>query len=280
MGDDRSVAEEFRARPVDGIVNLAGYDPAATPFVDDEDDAEDELEDAFANQLFDLHELLFANEDRAMLLVLQGLDCSGKNGTIKHVVIHMNPAGVRVASFGPPTDEEAEHHFLWRVRKELPRPGQLGVFDRSHYEDAIVPFAKEEIDEAGLMERLDEINQFERELTDDGTVLVKCMLNISFDEQRYRFLRRLRRDDKRWKFDPSDIETRRHWNEFQAAYGRVLGASSTDHAPWYVIPSDHKWYRNWAVARLLIDHFKDMGMSYPQPDFDLEDLRTQLEPPN
>ena len=280
MADDQDVAELFRARPVEGIVNLAGYDTAATPFVDDEDDAEDELEDEFAEQLFDLHELLFANEERAMLLVLQGLDCSGKNGTIKHVVIHMNPAGVRVASFGPPTEEEAEHEFLWRIRNELPRPGQLGVFDRSHYEDAIVPFALEDIDEDEFADRLDQINQFEKELANEGTVIVKCMLHISFDEQRYRFLRRLRRDDKRWKFDPSDIETRRRWNEFQAAYGRVLGATSTDHAPWYVIPSDHKWYRNWAIARLLIDTFESMGMSYPQPDFDLEDLRSQLEPPN
>ena len=280
MDENNDVAATFRARPVDGIVNLAGYDSAATPFVDDEDHAEDELEDELAERLFDLHELLFANEERSLLLVLQGLDCSGKNGTIKHVVIRMNPAGVRVASFGPPTDEEAEHHFLWRIRKELPRPGQLGVFDRSHYEDVIVPFALEDIDEDQLAERLDEINEFEEELRAEGTVIVKCMLHISFDEQRHRFLRRLRRDDKRWKFDPSDIETRRRWNEFQAAYGRVLGATATDHAPWYVIPSDHKWYRNWAIARLLIDTFEDMGMSYPQPDFDVEDLRAQLEPPN
>lgn len=280
MPDLHELQETFRARPTDGIVNLAGYDPALTPFMDDEDDAEDQLENEFAEQLFDLHELLFANEERSLLLVLQGLDCSGKNGTIKHVVIHMNPAGVRVASFGEPTEEEAEHHFLWRIRSELPKPGQLGVFDRSHYEDAIVPLALGQIGDDELQTRIDEINQFEKELVADGTVIVKCMLHISFDEQRYRFLRRLRRDDKRWKFDPSDIETRRHWNDFQAAYGQVLGATTTDHAPWHVIPADHKWYRNWAIAKLLIETFESMGMAYPQPDFDLEELRTQLEPPN
>lgn len=280
MPDLHELQETFRARPTDGIVNLAGYDPALTPFMDDEDDAEDQLENEFAEQLFDLHELLFANEERSLLLVLQGLDCSGKNGTIKHVVIHMNPAGVRVASFGEPTEEEAEHHFLWRIRSELPKPGQLGVFDRSHYEDAIVPLALGQVGDDELQTRIDEINQFEKELVADGTVIVKCMLHISFDEQRYRFLRRLRRDDKRWKFDPSDIETRRHWNDFQAAYGQVLGATTTDHAPWHVIPADHKWYRNWAIAKLLIETFESMGMAYPQPDFDLEELRTQLEPPN
>lgn len=279
MTDLYEMQDTFRARPVDGIVNLAGYDPAATPFMDDEDDAEDQLEDEFAERLFDLHELLFANADRSMLLVLQGLDCSGKNGTIKHVVIHLNPAGVRVASFGPPTEEEAEHHFLWRVRKEVPKPGQLGVFDRSHYEDAIVPLALDQIEADDLETRLDEINRFETELIDDGTVIVKCLLHISYDEQRRRFLRRLRRPDKRWKFEPADIETRRRWDDFQAAYGRVVGATSTEHAPWHIIPADHKWYRNWAIAKLLIETFEAMGMDYPQPDFDLEALRTQLEPP-
>ncbi len=280
MSELHDLQAAFRARPVENTINLAGYDPAETPFVDSKDDAKDQLDDELGDRLFDLHDQLFAAKERAVLLVLQGLDCSGKNGTIKHVVIRMNPAGIRTASFTEPTEEEAEHHFLWRIRRELPEGGEIGVFDRSHYEDAIVPLALATIEPDDLAARLDEINEFEQGLVDDGTVIVKLMLHISFDEQRRRFLRRLRRDDKRWKFDPSDLDTRRRWNEFQAAYGQVLAATCTDHAPWFIIPSDNKWYRNWAVAKLLIEVLESMGLAYPQPDYDLQALRAALEPPN
>ncbi len=280
MLDLNELSQRFRARPVAGYVNLAGYDPSDTPYMDDEDDAEDELEDEMHEQLFDAHELVFAERQQSVLLVLQGLDCSGKNGTIKHVVIAMNPVGVRTASFGEPTKEERAQHFLERVRPEVPRPGELGVFDRSHYEDAIVPMALGTEDEDTIASRIDEINEFEAELVDNGTTIVKCMLHISFDEQRERFLRRLRRDDKRWKFSEADLEARRHWNELQAAYGDVLAQTTNDAAPWYVIPADHKWYRNWIIAKLLLATFDSMGAAYPQPDFDLGDLRARLEPPN
>lgn len=280
MPELQDLIEAFRLTPTDQGVNLAGFDPAATPFIDDEDEAEDELEDDLADRLFDQHELLFANADRPMLLVLQGIDCSGKNGTIKHVVIHMNPAGVRTASFTEPTDEEQSEHFLERHRRELPGPGQLGVFDRSYYEDYLVPAVAGEMDEDELESRLAEINDFESELIADGTILLKCMLHISYDEQRYRFLRRLRRDDKRWKFAPSDIDTRRRWDDFQAAYSRALAATSTEQAPWFIIPADHKWYRNWAIAHLVIETLDALNLSYPQPDFNLEELRAALEPPN
>ena len=273
------LSAQFRAEPQEGFVNLAGYDAAATPFIDDEDDAEDELED-MQEELFDAHELVFAEKERSVLLVLQGLDCSGKNGTIKHVVIAMNPAGVRTASFTEPTEEEQEEHFLERYRRQLPKAGELGVFDRSHYEDVLVPTALGTEDDETIDGRIEEINDFEAELVKNGTTLVKCMLHISFDEQRYRFLRRLRRDDKRWKFSESDLDTRRHWNEYQAAYGDVIARTTTDDAPWYVIPADHKWYRNWAIAKLLLATFDSMGAAYPQPALDLEDLRARLEPPN
>lgn len=277
--DLTELSRQFRARPVDDYVNLAGYDPAETPFVDSKSDAKDELED-MQEELFDAHELVFAEEQRSVLLVLQGLDCSGKNGTIKHVVIAMNPAGVRTSSFLAPTEEEQKQHFLDRVRPEVPKPGQLGVFDRSHYEDVIVPATLETEDEDTIAERIDEINEFEAEIAEAGTTIVKCMLHISFDEQRERFLRRLRRDDKRWKFSESDLETRRHWNAYQTAYGNAIARTTNDTAPWYIIPADHKWYRNWAIAKLLLATFDSMGASYPQPDFDLDDLRSRLEPPN
>jgi PPK2 family polyphosphate:nucleotide phosphotransferase len=279
MPDLNELREAFRARPVDGFVNLAGYDPAWTPFIDSKSDAKDDLDDDLPDQLFDQHELLFAGEDQSLLLILQGLDCSGKNGTIKHVVIHMNPAGVRTASFKEPTEEEQEHDFLWRYRKELPKPGQLGVFDRSYYEDVIVPTALGELDEDQIDHRMEQILEFEQKLTASGTRLVKCMLNISYDEQRYRLLRRLRRDDKRWKFSVEDIETRRHWNDFQAAFSKVIGRTTTEQAPWFIIPADHKWYRNWAIAHLLVTTVDSMGLDYPQPDLDLDDLRSKLEPP-
>ena len=277
--DLHELSRQFRARPIDNYVNLAGYDPAATPFVDSKSDAKDELEE-MQSELFDAHELLFAEEQRSVLLVLQGLDCSGKNGTIKHVVIAMNPAGVRTSSFIEPTEEEQKQHFLERIRAKLPEPGQLGVFDRSHYEDVINPAVFDSAGEVDLDTRIDEINEFESEIADAGTTIVKCMLHLSFDEQRERFLRRLRRDDKRWKFDESDLETRRHWDALQAAYGDVIARTTNNTAPWYIIPADHKWYRNWAIAKLLLATFDSMGASYPQPDFDLDDLRSQLEPPN
>ena len=280
MPDLSELHAEFRARPANGIVTMAGYDATATPFVESKASAKGQHDDEFVDALFDQHELLFAEEQRSVLLVLQGLDCSGKNGTIKHVVIHMNPAGVRTASFTKPTEEEAEHHFLWRHREQLPNPGQLGVFDRSHYEDAIVPIALGTLTTDEVKERINEINAFERELHESGTTIIKCMLHISYDEQRRRFLRRLRRDDKRWKFSEADLETRRRWDDFQAAYGDVIGATSTDHAPWFVIPADNKWYRNWAVAVLLIETMRSMKNAYPQPDFDLDDLRNRLQPPN
>ncbi len=272
--------DAFRARPLEGVVTLDGYSTTDTPFVDDKSEAEDDLEDNLPDLLFDAHELLFAEAERSVLLVLQGTDCSGKNGTIKHVVIHMNPAGVRTASFTEPTDEEEEEHFLWRHRQQLPNPGQLGVFDRSHYEDVLVPVVEGELIGDDLQERYDEINAFEQELTDEGTTVVKCLLHISYDEQRERFLRRLRRDDKRWKFSESDLDDRQKWSDYQAAYGAAVAATTTDSAPWYIIPSDHKWYRNWAIAHLLLAVLGDMGASYPQPDFDLDDLRRRLEAPH
>jgi PPK2 family polyphosphate:nucleotide phosphotransferase len=278
--DPRSLERELRARPDDGVVNLAGYSTVDTPGVSDEDDANDELETSFRPRLYDLHDRLMAEEQRSVLLVLQGLDASGKGGTIKHVVIAMNPSGVSTASFVAPTEEEAEQHFLERIRVRVPEPGQLGVFDRSHYEDVVVPLARRNEDESVIDQRIDEINEFESELTDGGTTIVKCLLHVSFEEQRERFLRRLRRDDKRWKFSEEDLDTRTHWDEFQAAYGNVLARTSPEHAPWYVIPADHKWYRNWAVGSLLVHTLESLALAYPQPRFDIESLRARLEPPN
>ncbi len=271
--------DTLRVRPVDGMATLSGYDAASTELIGGKSEANAQLA-KMQQKLFDAHDVLFASKQQSVLLVLQGLDCSGKNGTIKHVVIALNPAGVRIASFKEPTDEEEEHHFLWRHRQELPEPGELSVFDRSHYEDLIVPLALNTSDESEVDKRIEEVNEFEKELVEGGTTIIKCLLHLSYDEQRERFLRRLRRDDKRWKFSLGDLETRRKWDEFQAAYGTVIAATSTELCPWYVIPSDHKWYRNWAIAQLLLGTLDSMGLAYPQPEFDLETIRAELAAPN
>ncbi len=270
-----SVRSELCARPVEGSLTLASYATDATPLVDGKSAAKDELDD-LGERLFDLHEIMFAHRDRAVLLVLQGTDASGKNGTIKHVVNRFNPAGVRVTEFAEPTEEEASHHFLWRIERALPDLGQIGVFSRSHYEDVIVPAATGSVDEDELEQRYVDIAEFEDGLVERGFAIVKCFLHISYDEQRRRFLRRLRRHDKRWKFEEGDIDTRRLWDGYQRAYGDML-ARSTDEVPWYIVPSDHKWYRNWAIAQLLVETFEDMKLDYPEPDLDLAALREKLD---
>jgi PPK2 family polyphosphate:nucleotide phosphotransferase len=278
MSNREDLRADLRLPQRDGFT-LASVDPGGTPRDVGKKESKSQLEEELADELFDLHEMMMAAEEQALLLILQGTDASGKSGTIKHVVRRVNPVGVRVAGFVEPDAEEERHHFLWRIREELPPLGHLGAFDRSHYEDLVVPVVEGEIDENQLENRIGEVRDFEQELVDGGTVIVKCYLHLSYDEQRERFLRRLRREDKRWKFNPSDMEARRQWDDYQAAYANAIAATDTDDAPWYIIPADHKWYRNWAIARLLISTMRSMGVGYPQPDLDLDSLRSELAPP-
>ena len=266
--------------PPDEDLTMAGFDPAET--FTSKSDAEAELEGDLWPRLFDLHELMMANEEHRILLVLQGLDCSGKNGTIKHVIAAMNPAAVHIASFLKPEGQEKKEHFLERIKRRVPEPGQLTVFDRSHYEDLFVPAVTEGMTGDEFDGRVDEIIEFEQGLVDDGVTVIKCLLHISYDEQRERFLRRLRRPDKRWKFSEADVDTRKKWAEWQVVYGKAVGRTSTDAAPWFVIPADHKWHRNWVIGSLLVEHFEQFGETYPEPfsDTELEALRARLEPPN
>lgn len=273
-----SISDELRAQPVDEAFTLAAIDPASTPLVGSKHDAKDRLDD-MRDEIFDLHEKMMAGAERSILLVLQGTDASGKNGTIKHVVSAVNPAGLAISSFTEPTEEELEHDFLWRIRKGVPQPGFLGVFDRSHYEDVLVPLAEGTEDPSEIDKRIKEIIDFELELVESGVSIIKCLLHISYDEQRDRFLRRLRRPDKQWKFAESDLDTRRMWDEYQLAYGEVVAKTSIEQAPWHVIPSDHKWYRNWAVANLLIETMDAMDLEYPEPDLDFDALARSLEAP-
>lgn len=239
--------------------------------------AERSLRRTIAKRLDAAHDRLMASGEHSVLLVLQGLDGSGKSGTIKHVGRLLNPVGVRVAAFKQPDTEEQAEHFLDRIRRELPDPGQIAFFDRSHYEDVIVPRVNGELDADQVARRLAEIEAFEQSLAGNGTAVLKCVLQLSYDEQRRRFLRRLDRADKQWKFSDDDVETRRHWDTYQAAYGEAVRSSSYEFAPWFVVPADHKWYRNWAVACLLVECLEALGDEYPLYEGDTAAVRAALE---
>ena len=275
---DKSLRALLRARPRNGALQLAGSDPRATPGVKSRKRAEDELA-ANEARLATLQEQLYANAGRSLLLVLQGMDTSGKDGTIKHVVSAMNPVGVRITSFKVPTEEERRHGFLWRVRRALPAPGQVAIFNRSHYEDVGVVRVHGLAEPEVIERRYGEINRFEERLAEAGTVVVKCWLHISYDEQRERLLARLDDPAKRWKFSERDIDERARWAGYMAAYETAIARCSIDAAPWHVVPADRKWYRNWAVARLLVEHLDELGLTYPDPGLDVAALKARLAPP-
>jgi PPK2 family polyphosphate:nucleotide phosphotransferase len=218
-----------------------------------------------------LQEAFFAGSRRAVLLVLQGMDTSGKGGTIRHACGLVNPQGLHIRSFKKPTKAELRHDFLWRIRRALPEPGMIGVFDRSHYEDVLIARVDTLVPEDVWRARYVKINDFEQELADSGTVMIKCFLHISRDEQRKRLEARLQRPEKHWKYNPADLDARSKWDDYQQAYIEALHECDTDVAPWYVVPSDHKWYRNWAVSQLLLETLEELDPRYPQPDFDVEE---------
>ena len=269
-----SVRELLRT-PSDSEDPLARHATDSHPGVKDKKKAaaSESIDDA---QLAVLQERLFAEDSRSLLLVLQGIDTSGKDGTIKHVIGDVNPLGCKITSFKKPTPEEAKHHFLWRIRRALPEPGQIGVFGRSHYEDVIVPRVHGGLTDRDIDRRYADIAKFEAGLAAGSTTVVKCFLHISFEEQRERLLARLDDPTKRWKFNPSDVDEREKWKLYQETFREVLRRSSYDVAPWYVIPADRKWYRNWAVGRILVETLTEMAPEYPQPDLDIPALKARL----
>ena len=195
---------------------------------------------------------------------------------MRHVVGAVDPQGIDLTAFKQPTAEELAHPFLWRIRRALPRPGQIGVFDRSHYEDVLVVRVHELVPPRTWKRRYATINRFERDVVDDGTTIVKVMLHISREEQRERLLERLDRPDKRWKFNPRDIDERARWDDYQEAYAEALARCSTDVAPWFVVPADRKWYSRWAVFRLLLEHLEELNPQWPAADFDVAAERQRL----
>ncbi|MFF5704078.1 PPK2 family polyphosphate kinase [Streptomyces sp. NPDC012794] len=260
-------------------VALAALDPSATPGGPPDKAAALAATARLAEPLASLQERLYAastaGDRRRVLLVLQGMDTSGKGGTVKHVIGHLNPSGCRVRAFKAPTEEERAHSFLWRIEKALPLPGEIGIFDRSHYEDVLVARVRELVPRERLEGRYARINRFEEALADDGVTLVKVFLHIGYEEQRARLLERLDNPDKHWKFSPGDVDDRAAWPAYRRAYELALERCSTA-APWYVVPSDRKWYRNWAVAKLLLEHLEAIGPQYPPGDFDVQECRERL----
>ncbi|MDP9183776.1 MAG: polyphosphate kinase 2 family protein [Actinomycetota bacterium] len=256
-------------------------DPRATPGVGSKEEAAKQVQRVAAKLAVE-QEKLFANGKlgggQRVLLLLQGMDASGKDGTVKHVVGLVNPAGCRITSFGKPTPEELSHDFLWRITNALPAAGQLGVFNRSQYEDVLVVRVHELVPRSGWSRRFARINTWERKLADSGTTLVKVFLHISKEEQKERLLARLVDPTKHWKVGTHDFAERQRWDDYQAAYLDVLEKCSTDVAPWYVVPADRKWYRDWAVSQLLLEAMRDLDLRWPVPEgLDLKALTAELK---
>ena len=258
---------------------LADVDPQSTPGFDGKKSDGEALLAAESSTIGDLQERLYANRtvtNRSILLVLQAMDTAGKGGIIRHVVGAADPQGIALHAFKAPTRAEKRHDFLWRVRRQLPAPGFIGVFDRSHYEDVLIHrvrgFSKPEV----IEERYGLISDFESELAASGTAIIKVMLQISSDEQKARLRARLDDPAKQWKFNPGDIDERGRWDAYQEAYQIALTRTSTDSAPWYVVPANRKFYARIAVQRLLIDALKGFALEWPAVSFDVEAEKARL----
>jgi PPK2 family polyphosphate:nucleotide phosphotransferase len=252
-------------------VRLADIDPADTGGYGDKDEIEDELDDLL-DRLYHLQERLYAEQKQSLLVVLQAMDTGGKDGTIKGVFRGVNPQGCVVWAFKVPTEEEMAHDFLWRVHAKTPRKGQLTIFNRSHYEDVVVVRVKSLVPEEVWRARYHRINDFERLLATADTRVVKLYLHISRDEQKRRLQARLDNPDKHWKFAVGDIAERERWDDYMAAYEEAINRCTTEHAPWYVVPSNKKWYRNLVIARAIVDTLESMDPHFPEPEENLEGI--------
>jgi PPK2 family polyphosphate:nucleotide phosphotransferase len=256
----------WRFTTADESFSLEALDPAARPFSSGDKGRDRKRVDQLAQELDELQNKFFADRRYKMLVVLQGLDTSGKDGTLRAVFGRMSPLGVRTVGWRAPNEAEREHDYLWRIHKEVPGAGEIVVFNRSHYEDVLVPVVNGDIDAAETKRRCAQINDFERLLAETGTLVVKFMLHISKDEQRERLQERLDAPGKRYKFRREDLEVRKHWDDYQRAYAHLLGATSTPWAPWVVVPADSKTHRNLMIALALRECFRALPLRYPDDD--------------
>lgn len=272
--------DELRVLP--GPVDLAGYDTKATPCWDRKDkDGGKEALGLLEPEMADLQERLFAHgvegdDDRRVLVVLQGMDTCGKGGIVKDAAGLMEPQGLHIRSFKKPTEEELSHDFLWRIRKALPGPGMIGVFDRSHYEDVLIGRVHQLAPAEEIERRYEAINDFEAELVDHGYTILKVMLHASKERQAERLLERLEDPTKWWKFNPADLDEREYWDDYLEAYEIAIERTNTEHAPWFVVPAHRKWYRKLAVAHLLLETLRTIGLDWPAPDFDVQSQKERL----
>ncbi|KGN33281.1 hypothetical protein N802_14660 [Knoellia sinensis KCTC 19936] len=259
---------------------LTTLDPRSTPAFDGDKVAGEEALAGLGDELAELQERLYAESKadgtRSVLLIIQGMDTSGKGGIMRHVVGAFDPQGVEITSFKAPTAEEKKHPFLWRIRKALPSPGDIGVFDRSHYEDVLIVRVHDLVPRSQWSRRYAQINAFEKEVAEAGTTIIKVMLHISSDEQKARLAERLERPDKHWKFNPGDIDERAHWPAYQEAYQAAIDKCSTEVAPWFVVPADRKWYARLAVTELVLEHLRALDPQWPKADFDVEAEKKRL----
>jgi PPK2 family polyphosphate:nucleotide phosphotransferase len=268
-----NLAERFLVKP-GSKVDLSDVDPREKGDFSDKEDAQARLAKN-TERLNQLQYTLYAEDKRSVLIVLQGMDTAGKDGTIRHVMTGVNPQGCRVESFKAPSQIELDHDFLWRVHHAVPRRGEIGIFNRSHYEDVLVVRVHDIVPKSVWSQRYDLINQFEKHLAETGTVILKFFIYISEEEQRERLQARLDDPTKTWKFNPGDLEERKRWNDYIRAYEAALEKCSTAWAPWFVIPSDRKWFRNLAVSEIIADALEEMELKLPKPDFDLTGITVE-----
>ncbi len=267
----RPFSDRFCA-PHGGQWHLRDIDPAETDGLHGKKKVRKEIKQ-YAQRMRELQYLLYAEGKHSLLIVLQAMDAGGKDGTIRHVLGYMNPQGCHVAPFKVPTDEEKAHDFLWRVHPHAPGRGRVSIFNRSHYEDVLVVRVHDLVPEAQWRRRYDRINDFERLLADNGTTILKFFLHISPQEQLRRFRKRLENPAKQWKISEADYSERRYWDQYQAAYEDAIARCNTKHAPWFIIPADHKWFRNLAVSRIVVETLEGLNMALPPPSVDIDEIR-------
>lgn len=253
--------------PPEKKIHLSNYDPDDTAGLKDNYAVKKMLESNIRH-LVELQHLLYAEDQHSLLVILQGMDAAGKDGTIRNVFSGANPKSCQVASFKAPTQEELNHDFLWRIHQQVPPKGKIGIFDRSQYEDVLVVRVKNLIPNAVLDQRYDQINNFEKMLSENGTKIIKFFLYISKDKQKEKLLERLEDPEKKWKFNPTDIQERRHWDKYMKSYEALLSRCNTEWAPWFVIPANNRWFRNLAVSQIVLETLEGMNPKLPEPFFD------------
>ncbi len=263
--------KDFQVKPDAGI-SLNEFSTSDTGSFKSKDDAKEILNENI-NKMFSLQNMLYAYDKYSMLIIFQAMDAAGKDGTIKHVMSGLNPQGTQVFSFKQPSIEEIDHDYLWRIHKHVPERGRIGIFNRSHYEEVLVVrvhnlikdqrIPPESINKDIWNTRYREINDFEKYLYENGTIILKFFLHVSKEEQKKRFLKRIDTPEKNWKFSASDIDERKYWDKYQQAYAEAISATSKKHSPWFIIPADHKWFMRYAVSQVIVETLEGIKMSYP-----------------